>query len=33
MMEEMNDVNDFMAKFGNDFEISGTCHRPELATE
>ena len=21
MMEEMNDVNDFMAKFGNDFEI------------
>ena len=31
MMEEMNDVNDFMAKFGNDFEIKwGLATDPEL---
>lgn len=31
MMEEMNDVNDFMAKFGNDFEIKwGLAMDPEL---
>ena len=31
MMEEMNDVNDFMAKFGNDFEIKwGIAIDPEL---
>ena len=31
MMEEMNDVNDFMAKFGNDFEIKwGLALDPEL---
>ena len=31
MMEEMNDVNDFMAKFGNDFEIKwGLAIDPEL---
>ena len=31
MMEEMNDVNDFMAKFGNDFEIKwGLAVDPEL---
>lgn len=34
MMEEMNDVNDFMAKFGNDFEIKvGTCHRPRTGQQ
>ncbi|MGN0222013.1 MAG: cell division protein FtsZ [Prevotella sp.] len=31
MMEEMNDVNDFMAKFGGDFEIKwGIATDPEL---
>lgn len=31
MMEEMNDVNDFMAKFGGDFEIKwGLATDPEL---
>lgn len=31
MMEEMNDVNDFMGKFGNDFEIKwGLAVDPEL---
>jgi len=31
MMEEMNDVNDFMSKFGNDFEIKwGLAMDPEL---
>ena len=31
MMEEMNDVNDFMAKFGSDFEIKwGLAVDPEL---
>lgn len=31
MMDEMNDVNDFMAKFGNDFEIKwGLSTDPEL---
>ena len=31
MMEEMNDVNDFMAKFGNDFEIKwGIAIDPDL---
>ena len=31
MMEEMNDVNDFMSKFGNDFEIKwGLATDPEL---
>lgn len=31
MMEEMNDVNDFMAQFGNDFEIKwGIALDPEL---
>ena len=31
MMEEMNDINDFMAKFGNDFEIKwGLATDPEL---
>ena len=31
MMEEMNDLNDFMAKFGNDFEIKwGIAIDPEL---
>lgn len=31
MMDEMNDVNDFMAKFGNDFEIKwGLAIDPEL---
>ncbi len=31
MMEEMNDVNDFMAKFGSDFEIKwGLATDPEL---
>lgn len=31
MMEEMNDVNDFMAKFGEDFEIKwGMATDPEL---
>ena len=31
MMEEMNDVNDFMAKFGSDFEIKwGIAIDPEL---
>ncbi|MBO4851859.1 MAG: cell division protein FtsZ [Prevotella sp.] len=31
MMEEMNDVNDFMAKFGDDFEIKwGLAVDPEL---
>ncbi len=31
MMEEMNDVNDFMAKFGEDFEIKwGVATDPEL---
>ena len=31
MMEEMNDVNDFRAKFGNDFEIKwGLATDPEL---
>lgn len=31
MMEEMNDVNDFMAKFGDDFEIKwGLATDPEL---
>ena len=31
MMEEMNDVNDFMAKFGNDFEIKwGLAVDPEM---
>ena len=31
MMEEMNDVNDFMAKYGNDFEIKwGLATDPEL---
>jgi cell division protein FtsZ len=31
MMEEMNDVNDFMAKFGDDFEIKwGVAIDPEL---
>lgn len=31
MMEEMNDVNDFMSKFGNDFEIKwGLAIDPEL---
>lgn len=31
MMEEMNDVNDFMAKFGEDFEIKwGVAIDPEL---
>ena len=31
MMEEMNDVNDFMAKFGSDFEIKwGLALDPEL---
>ncbi len=31
MMEEMNDVNDFMAKFGDDFEIKwGLALDPEL---
>ncbi|MBE6262706.1 MAG: cell division protein FtsZ [Prevotella sp.] len=31
MMEEMNDVNDFMAKFGSDFEIKwGLAMDPEL---
>ena len=31
MMEEMNDVNDFMEKFGNDFEIKwGLATDPEL---
>lgn len=31
MMEEMNDVNDFMAKFGSDFEIKwGLAIDPEL---
>jgi cell division protein FtsZ len=31
MMEEMNDVNDFMAKFGDDFEIKwGIAIDPEL---
>ena len=31
MMEEMNDVNDFMAKFGDDFEIKwGLAIDPEL---
>ena len=32
MMEEMNDVNDFMAKFDNDFEIKwGIAIDPELS--
>ena len=31
MMEEMNDVNDFMAKFGDDFEIKwGLALDPDL---
>ena len=31
MMEEMNDINDFMAKFGNNFEIKwGVAIDPEL---
>ena len=31
MMEEMNDINDFMGKFGNDFEIKwGLATDPEL---
>ncbi|MBO6144864.1 MAG: cell division protein FtsZ [Prevotella sp.] len=31
MMEEMNDINDFMSKFGNDFEIKwGLATDPEL---
>ena len=31
MMEEMNDINDFMARFGNDFEIKwGLATDPEL---
>lgn len=31
MMEEMNDVNDFMARFGSDFEIKwGLATDPEL---
>ena len=31
LMEEMNDVNDFMTKFGNDFEIKwGLALNPEL---
>ncbi len=31
MMDEMNDVNDFMARFGNDFEIKwGLATDPEL---
>ena len=31
MMEEMNDVNDFMARFGNDFEIKwGLATDPDL---
>ena len=34
MMEEMNDVNDFMAKFGNDFEIKwGLATDPELGNQ
>ena len=34
MMEEMNDVNDFMAKFGNDFEIKwGLATDPELGNK
>ena len=33
-MEEMNDVNDFMAKFGNDFEIKwGLATDPELGNQ
>ncbi len=34
MMEEMNDVNDFMAKFGDDFEIKwGLALDPELGSK
>ena len=34
MMEEMNDVNDFMAKFGEDFEIKwGVAIDPELGNK
>ncbi len=34
MMEEMNDVNDFMAKFGSDFEIKwGLATDPELGSK
>lgn len=34
MMEEMNDVNDFMAKFGDDFEIKwGLALDPELGAK
>ena len=34
MMEEMNDVNEFMAKFGNDFEIKwGLATDPELGNK
>ena len=34
MMEEMNDINDFMAKFGEDFEIKwGLAIAPELGTK
>lgn len=34
MMEEMNDVNDFMAKFGDDFEIKwGLAVDPELGNK
>ena len=34
MMEEMNDVNDFMAKFGEDFEIKwGLAIDPELGNK
>ncbi len=34
MMEEMNDVNGFMAKFGNDFEIKwGLATDPELGNQ
>lgn len=34
MMEEMNDVNDFMAKFGSDFEIKwGLAIDPELGKQ
>jgi cell division protein FtsZ len=34
MMEEMNDVNDFMGKFGNDFEIKwGLATDPELGSK
>ena len=34
MMDEMNDVNDFMAKFGSDFEIKwGVATDPELGNK